>query len=322
MEKKGFSETEITGILSRIDEGASVNEVSVEYDISLTTLYDWQIRHGKTDNLLKRFQELEEENYRLKAVLANAGMDDELTVTQYKLEELNKELEQEVLERTEQLESFTYSVSHDLRAPLRAISGFSKFIKEDYSEALKDPLFDDLIDKVVRNAVRMDALVTDLLNFSKIKNKVLSKTIVNMDNLVREIMHELTWQEGNRNLDIHISALEPILGDTPLIRQVWSNLISNALKFSGKKEISIIKINCSADNDMVCYSVLDNGAGFDMKFADKLFGVFQRLHSNSEFEGTGVGLALSKNIIDRHGGKIWAESEVGKGTTFYFTLPR
>jgi len=253
----------------------------------------------------------------------------QIKLAQFALAKINEELESKVLERTEQLkeanrqlESFTYSVSHDLRAPLRAISGFANILKEDYSGIVKDEEFDKTTDKVIANAVRMERLINDLLDFSRLERKELLKTQIDVGKMVVEILKELTSQESSsRKFDIAISPLESVQADPSLLRQVWVNLLSNALKYSRKKEEARIAISCSHDNGMVCYSVADNGAGFDMKFADKLFGVFQRLHSASEYEGTGVGLALVKSIVQRHGGDIWAESEVGKGTRFFFTLP-
>jgi PAS domain S-box-containing protein len=247
---------------------------------------------------------------------------------QFELAKINEELESKVQERTEQLreanrqlESFSYSVSHDLQAPLRSISGFARILKEDYSSIVKDKEFDRVADRVIANAVKMEKLINDLLHFSKMERKELSKSMVNMGDLVNEIMHELSSQESKRKLDIAVSDLESVQGDPSMIRQVWINLLSNALKYTRKREVAQIKVGCSHENGTVCYFVCDNGAGFDMTYADKLFGVFQRLHTASEFEGTGVGLALVKSIVQRHGGRIWAESELDKGTTFYFSLP-
>ncbi len=249
---------------------------------------------------------------------------------QFELTKINEGLESKVLERTaqlkeanRQLESFSYSVSHDLRAPLRSISGFASILKEDYSSIVKDEEFDKTADRVIANAVKMEKLINDLLDFSRLQRKDLTKSSIDMDKLVHEVLNELKLQEmPSRKIDISVSALEAVDGDANLMRQVWTNLLSNALKYTRKRELTKIEIACFHDKESVCYAVSDNGAGFDMKFADKLFGVFQRLHSASEFEGTGVGLALVNNIIQRHGGSVWAESEVDKGSKFYFSLPR
>ena len=247
---------------------------------------------------------------------------------QFALIKVNEELETKVLERTNQLkqanhllESFSYSVSHDLQAPLRSISGFTNILKEDYADRIKDNEFEKLTSRIIANVSKMKTLIDDLLQFSKIERKELSRSRIDMDKMVHEMMDELLTQQSSRTFDVSIGPLEPVEGDRTLIQQVWMNLLSNAIKYTKKKDLTSIEIGCSVDKDIVCYFVSDNGAGFDMKFADKLFGAFQRLHSPSEFEGTGVGLVVVKNILERHGGKIWVESERDKGTIFYFTLP-
>jgi PAS domain S-box-containing protein len=247
---------------------------------------------------------------------------------QHQLTKINEELELIVQERTQQLkdankqlEAFSYSVSHDLKAPLRTISRFSGILKEDYVGVVNDGEFDRLIERIVANVSSMERLINDLLEFSRFQRNDLSKSTIDMDKLVHEILNELTSQETSRKLDIKVSALDSVHGDISMIRQVWINLLSNALKYSRKKEVATIEITCSADDKGIRYSVSDNGAGFDMQYADKIFGVFQRLHAASEFEGTGIGLALVKSIIERHAGTIGFESEVDKGTMFYFTLP-
>lgn len=247
---------------------------------------------------------------------------------QIELAKVNDELELKIQDRTrqlieanKQLESFSYSISHDLRAPLRAISGYATILKEDYSAVVKNEEFDRLADVVINNASKMERLIHDLLSFSKQEREELLSSLVDMDHLVKEIVDELRSLEPLRRIDITMDFLQATWGDLGLLRQVWVNLLSNALKYSRKKELTTIEIRCKQENGMVCYSISDNGAGFDMAYAEKLFGVFQRLHSAKDFEGTGVGLALVKSIINRHGGNVWAESEDGKGATFYFTLP-
>jgi PAS domain S-box-containing protein len=246
---------------------------------------------------------------------------------QLELIKANEELELKVQRRTEQLEeannqleSFAYSVSHDLRTPLRTMSGYATILKEDYSSKMNDQEFDRLADVVIGGAKRMDQLITDLLEFSKLGRKELAISKVDINKLVKSVLDELLSQSF-RKVDCKLANLEPAMGDYSLLRQVWENLISNALKYSSKKESAKIDIACTTDNGMICYSVADNGVGFDMNYANKLFGVFQRLHKVTEFEGTGVGLALVKNIVQRHGGKIWVEAEAGKGAKFSFTLP-
>lgn len=216
-----------------------------------------------------------------------------------------------------ELEAFSYSVSHDLRAPLRAIDGYTKILEEDFNK-----LFDDegkrLLSAVQYNAKRMGNLIDDLLDFARIGKKDLRKADIDMNELMREVLSELNYMG---KAEIKVSELHPVKGDTALIRQVLINLVSNALKYSSKKEHPLIEITSELKSSLVIYTVKDNGEGFDMKYAGKLFGVFQRLHSTDEFEGTGVGLAMVKRIINKHEGTIAAEAEPGKGAAFSFALP-
>lgn len=244
-----------------------------------------------------------------------------------KVRQLNAELEKKVEERTEQLnasnhemEAFTYSVSHDLRAPLRAIDGYTRILEEDYNPRL-DANGKRLIQVITRNAKYMGQLIDDLLEFSRTSKVPVTKTGFNTDEEVRRICSELLSQEQNRKIEINIKPLVSCQGDINMLRQIWINLISNALKYSRKTSEAIISITSQEHQGEILYIIQDNGVGFDMNYVEKLFGVFQRLHKKEEFEGTGVGLALVKRIIDRHGGKIWAQAELNKGATFYFTLP-
>ncbi len=237
------------------------------------------------------------------------------------------DLEERVRQRTEELqnankelESFSYSVSHDLRAPLRSIIGFSKILEEEAAQAL-DEEGKRLLGTVITNAERMNLLIDDLLQFSKTGIRELEKNQVNMKDLALSILKE-TVQNGNgKKIVYEVRDLPSCYADPKLMKQVWVNLISNAIKYSSQKELSEIEIGFSENEGKRFYFIRDNGVGFDMKYYDKLFGVFQRLHSTQQFEGTGVGLALVKRILDRHGGAIWAESVPGEGATFFFTLP-
>lgn len=224
------------------------------------------------------------------------------------LEALNKELE-----------SFSYSVSHDLRAPLRAINGYIKILEEDFTTSL-DEEGKRLLATVQRNALKMDMLISDLLNFSKLGKMPVNKRTIDMNSLVAEILVELKPATSDR-ADVRLGTLHALNGDYTLIRQVMLNLIGNALKYSSKRETPVVEISSTADDNFVTYEVRDNGAGFDMKYAEKLFGVFQRLHKTSEFEGTGVGLAIVQRVINKHGGTVSAVAEVGKGATFTFSIP-
>lgn len=235
---------------------------------------------------------------------------------QQEIELYNKNLELQSINR--ELEAFSYSVSHDLRAPLRALTAYSKMLEEDYYTTL-DLEGQRLINKIQYNAKRMGNLVDDLLALSKLGRQEVRTSYVDMEELVKQVIHDMS-QEQKITADILIAQLAPVYADKALIYQVWFNLISNAIKYSSKKENPVIKIGCNGNGDNIIYFISDNGAGFNMKYVNKLFGVFQRLHSASEFEGTGIGLAIVHRIISKHGGKVWCEGEVGEGATFYFNL--
>lgn len=235
------------------------------------------------------------------------------------------ELEKRVKERTaeleatnRELESFSYSVSHDLRAPLRAITGFSDILEEEDGLVLSDT-GKKALNTIQQNAKRMGVLIDDLLKFSRLARQPLAKTTIDTRALVDRILASEEFK--NRKATITVKELLPVEADHNLLQQVWINLISNALKYSSKKEQPVVEIGSYREEDEITFFVKDNGAGFDMNYADKLFGTFQRLHKASEFEGTGVGLALSQRILTRHGGRIWAEAKVNEGATFYFALP-
>lgn len=228
--------------------------------------------------------------------------------------------EQKVIAINSELEAFTYSVSHDLRAPLRSIDGYSKILQEDFGTKM-DSEANRLLDIIRNNARRMGQLIDDLLDFSRLGRKELEKSTVDMHTLVTHVQQELMALEKNRKINFKINKLKEVNGDMRMMRQVWINLISNAIKYSRLQEVANIEIGSNADEDRVTYFIRDNGVGFDMKYADKLFGVFQRLHKVQEFEGTGVGLALVHRIVSRHGGKIWAEANVNQGATFFFFIP-
>ncbi|WP_339791381.1 ATP-binding protein [uncultured Imperialibacter sp.] len=241
------------------------------------------------------------------------------------LQNTNQYLEQIVEKRTEQLteanselEAFSYSVSHDLRAPLRSINGNAQIIIEDHRHQLDEDA-SDCLDTIVRNSVKMGALIDDLLNLSRTGRTELVLVPSSMNEMVEKIIAESEFEKG-QNIEWKISPLLNAPCDARLMAQVWENLISNAVKYSSKNDMIVIEIDSQKNDDQVIYSVKDNGVGFDEKYSDKLYGVFQRLHSLDEFEGTGVGLALVRRIVTRHGGKEWAESKLGVGSTFYFTL--
>jgi PAS domain S-box-containing protein len=243
--------------------------------------------------------------------------------TEERLEEenqkLNEELEERVKQRTEEMEAFSYSISHDLRAPLRAINGYAKILEEDYA-GLLDAEGNRLLAVVQENAKKMGMLIDDLLDFSRLGRKELNKSMIDMSALVENVWNELQ-RTSTTSSKITFNGLHKVVADHMLMHQVWMNLLSNAIKYSLNCSEPVIKITSYTIKEMMVFSIADNGAGFDMQYVHKLFGVFQRLHSTEEFEGTGVGLAIVHRIITKHGGKVWAEGETGKGATFYFSLP-
>jgi signal transduction histidine kinase/HAMP domain-containing protein len=234
--------------------------------------------------------------------------------------------EMELKERTVQLEAankelegFSYSVSHDLRAPLRAIDGFSMRLIRDFGDKLEEEGVRKL-HAISRNAQQMGQLIDDLLSFSRLSRKEMHMSRVNMEAMARDVWSELRESNPNRELDFRIVNMLPVFGDASLIRQVIVNLLANAVKFTKDRKPAVIEIGSRNEGSEITYYVKDNGAGFDMRYSDKLFGVFERLHRPDEFEGTGVGLAIVQRIIHRHGGRVWAEGKVNGGATFYFTI--
>jgi len=244
-----------------------------------------------------------------------------------RLRALNTELEERVTARTAQLEaankdleSFSYSVSHDLRAPIRAIRGFSSLLIEDHGAAL-DAEARRKIGVVSAEATRMGSLIDDLLAFSRLGRRAIEPSELDMQQLA-QTTYERLCQADNTRVDFRLGSLPRATGDRGLFEQVWVNLLSNAIKFSSKKESPVIEVGGISQEHEHVYFVRDNGAGFDAKYRDRLFGVFQRLHSDSDFSGTGVGLALVHRIVTRHGGRVWADGELGRGATFHFTVPK
>ncbi len=248
----------------------------------------------------------------------------ESKLAEERIRELNTVLESRAaaLEAAnKELEAFSYSVSHDLRAPLRAVDGFSRMVLADYASKLDDE-GRRMLGVIRSEAQRMGRLIDDLLAFSRLSRQTIESARIDMQELARGVFNELSAREPERQVHFDLGALPPALGTESMIRQVWINLIGNALKFTKQREVAEIEIGVTHDESGgPVYYIKDNGVGFDMRYVDKLFGVFQRLHNQQEFPGTGVGLALVQRIVQRHGGRIWAEAEVNRGATFYFTLP-
>lgn len=240
----------------------------------------------------------------------------------HQIRSLNHDLQAKIGELehvNHELESFSYSISHDLRSPLRAVGGYATIISEDFGDKL-DAEAVRLIGNIHRNVLRMGALIDDLLEFSRLSRKPVQKVLLDSNKLVAEVIAEVSAL-GSSSPEFGIDNLHACYGDISLIRQVWQNLISNAVKYSAKTEKPLIHITSSAADGKVVYSVLDNGVGFDEKYGDKLFKVFQRLHRPEDFEGTGIGLAIVNRIVARHQGRVWAKSAPGKGAMFSFEIP-
>jgi light-regulated signal transduction histidine kinase (bacteriophytochrome) len=216
-------------------------------------------------------------------------------------------------------ESFSYSVAHDLRAPLRAVEAFATVLREDFGPQLPEEA-QTLLSDVTDGARRLEQLTQDLLQFSRVSRQPLTMTTVDVRSLVLESVERLRAAGSFREVELRVGELPAAHGDPVLLATVWTNLIANAFKFTGRTPHPIVEIGCGEEHGVRFYFVRDNGAGFDMQYAIRLFGMFQRFHAESQFEGTGAGLAIARSIIERHGGRIWAEGAPDLGATFRFTL--
>jgi two-component system, sensor histidine kinase and response regulator len=242
------------------------------------------------------------------------------------IKKLNEDLERRVMDRTAQLaaankelEAFSYSVSHDLRAPLRHIDGFAHMLIEEHSSQLQ-PEAQHQLQRIQQGTKKMGRMIDDLLNLARLDRRSMVLQMTSLNSLVENVLHDLGPETSDRQIDWRIGSLPSVNCDPGLIQQVFANLLSNAVKYTRRCERAIIEIDQSTIDGRIVLYVRDNGAGFNPKYSDKLFGVFQRLHSDQDFEGTGVGLATVQRIVRKHGGRIWADAETNKGATFYFSL--
>ena len=310
-----------TGKIFEIDKnGKPIRMLGIHTDIDEMKVAQIELQNTQ-ENLEKlvkdRTVELDEQASKLKeSQSALLFLLEDINESREELQEVNNKLE----EANKELEAFTYTVSHDLKAPLRAIDGFSNFLLEDYKDKLDGEGL-RLINVIRENTQKMDHLIVDLLQLSRVNRNEMHITNIDMNHFVNQIYTEIITIDIINKFKFKVNNLPKVYADQVLIKQVWINLISNAIKFTRIKDTCSIEINGKIENEFVIYSITDSGVGFDTRYESKLFGVFQRLHKSEEFEGTGVGLSIVKRIINRHGGKVWAESELGKGSTFYFSLP-
>ncbi len=233
---------------------------------------------------------------------------------------LREELEDRVRQRTAELEAFSYSVSHDLRSPLRAIDGFARILLEEYAPNLPAE-GQEYVRDIRRNAQKMGQLIDDLLAFSRLGRQPLQRRGVASVALINDVLEDLRPERVSRRIEVVVGDLPICQADPALLKQVWANLLGNAFKYTRKHDPARVEVGCMEQDGERVFFVRDNGAGFDMRYAGKLFGVFQRLHKAADYDGTGVGLAIVQRVVHRHGGRVWAEAAVNRGATFYFTIP-
>jgi PAS domain S-box-containing protein len=290
--------------------------------------YELEIRHrdGHTTPVFYNGAVYRDDQGDVVGVLAVARDITERKRAEAEIRKLNEDLERRVRERTaeleasnRELEAFAYSVSHDLRSPLRHVDGFSKLLLEEYSAALPEEAL-SFLSRIREGTRRMGLMVDDLLNLTRLGRQELSTQLAGLNSLVEEVIRDLQPEMAGREIQWRIEKLPFVECDPALVKQVFANLLSNALKFTRPREHAVIDVGVTQRDGQPVIFVRDNGVGFSMKYVDKLFGLFQRLHRPEDFEGTGIGLATVQRIVQRHGGRVWADGELNKGATFYFTL--
>ncbi len=279
-------------------------------------------KHGKLLDVLFSAAVVVDAHTHKKSIAITERDITEQKIADEQIKQLNKDLQSNIIKLenvNRDLESFSYSVSHDLRAPLRAVGGFARMLREDYANLIGME-GQRLLENIDINVKKMNMLISELLEFAKLDNRVVQKQRVDCGVLLNNVINALN-QSTRHQAEIQVAELPPVMADQPLLEQVWTNLLSNAVKYSSKREKPLVKIGAVKNGQETIYYIKDNGAGFSMQYVGKLFNTFQRLHSAQEFDGIGIGLAMVHRIIDKHGGKVWAEAEEDKGATFYFTLP-
>lgn len=305
-------------MLTALDEkDAMIQGMNAGADDYITKSGDLEVLKARLRAQIRRKQ-FEDENRHIREQLLRKELEATEARASRQLAETRAGLLRQLEEKNQELEAFSYSVSHDLRAPLRGIDAFTRALEEEHSAAWDESARRYL--RIVReSAGKMEALIEDLLSFARMSRQMMDPAPIDMTALAREAYGEIVRTHPDRRIEFRLAELPTARGDRAMIRQVFANLLSNAVKYTGPRETAVIEVG---SEDGTTYFVRDNGVGFDMQYAQKLFGIFQRLHSPQEFEGTGVGLALVERIVRRHGGRVWAEAEPGRGATFRFSLPR
>ncbi len=327
-----FSQDRLESILGVIHpDDRSYLEEKVRLAIKNKTSFDADFRvcspRGEIHNIRARGQTFTDSTGEVTRMIGAIIDITDLRTAQAEILKLNRNLEAHVHERTlelqqalNEIESFNYSVSHDLRTPLRSINGFSQALLEDYYDQLDDTAR-NFLERIVASCKKMGQLIDDLLKLSRITKHEIRKERLDLSAMAREILQRFQEENPKRQAEIHIEDGLYAVGDPHLISVALENILQNAWKFSSKKDVTRIAVGRTVEDGKEVFFIRDNGAGFDMAFAERLFGVFQRLHKSSEFEGTGIGLATVHRVVERHGGRIWAASELDRGATFYFILP-
>jgi DNA-binding response OmpR family regulator len=315
----GWRDIPVMMLTAREEREAMIEGINSGADDYITKSSEFDVLRARLRAQLRRKQ-FEDESRRIRERLLEREFEATQARAAQQLAETRARLLTDLQRKNEELEAFSYSISHDLRAPLRAIDGFSKILLRTQTSRLDDE-GKRVLGIVIESTRRMGQLIDDLLRFSRLGRADMHTSPVDMRALAEAVLAELLVACGGRRLETSIGPLPSTQGDSNLLRQVLVNLIGNAVKYTLPREVARIEIGGRAEPTESLYFVRDNGVGFKMEYAKKLFGVFQRLHSSSEFEGTGVGLALVRRVIERHGGRVWAEAAEGEGATFYFALP-